>query len=128
MESSPKKRFEEVTDEEFYKHFKAARSVARGDYLTIMKNWLSIFPREQLHVGFFEDIENRSRELLSEIFDHIGVSQNVDWNSLPYNQILHKGTNIPIPGRYRDFLTSMYCKDIEALYKQFGAPVAGWLR
>lgn len=117
---------EEVKETEFYAHFQSKRSLERGDYLSILDGWLSLFPRDQLYIGFFEEIAHRPQNLLSKVFAHIGVSSDVDWSSFPYDQVVNRGPTIPMPAKYRDFLERMYCQDIEILYQRFGAPVAGW--
>lgn len=123
----PNRQFEKVYESEFYAHFKAERSVRRGDYLTILNNWLSIFPREQMYIGFFENIANRPKDLLSKVFAHMGVSNDVDWTSFPYNKVIYKGPGIPIPQKYREFLAKMYCLEIESLHERFGGPIEAWL-
>lgn len=122
----PNKKFEEVDRSEFYDHFRSERSVKRGDYDTVLNNWLSVFPRGQLYIGFFEDISNRPQELLSEVFAHIGVSQDVEWSSFRYKHVISKGPDIPLPRMYGDFLEEMYHRDIEVLSERFGVAMAGW--
>lgn len=122
----PNRKFIEVGEDEFFAHFTALRSVTRGDYQSILSNWLSVFPPEQLYINFFEEIENNPKRLLSEIFEHIGVSKNVGWDAFPYNQIINKGPDISMPVKYRKFLQDMYYQDIEILYERFGQPVAPW--
>jgi len=120
------RKFEDVDESEFYAHFRSEGNRKRCDHLTNLNNWLNIFPSEQLYIGFFEDIVNRPQELLNEIFAHIGVSRDVDWNSFPGDRVINKGPGVPMPQKYRDFLEEMYCQDIEALYELFGDPIARW--
>jgi hypothetical protein len=120
------RKLEAVDESEFYAHFKAERSVKRGDYRTVLSNWQAVFPHEQLFIAFFEDITNRPQELLSAILKHIGVSCDIDWESFPYRKVVNKGLTIHMPEKYRDFLKEMYCHEIELLYERFGAPVAPW--
>jgi len=122
----PKRKYEDVDESEFYSHFQAARSIKRGDYGGILNNWLSLFPREQLYIGFFEDIKQRPKRLLTEVFTHIGVSRDVNWSSLPYKKIVNKNPDFPMPKRYREFLQEMYREDIELLYEHFGPAIDSW--
>jgi len=121
----PHKKFEEVDESEFYAYFRSERCRKRSDYLTILNNWISVFPREQLYLGFFDDIKNQPQKLLCDIFAHIDVSQDVDWNSFPYKEVINKNPIVPMPEKYRDFLEKMYYRDIEVLHERFGAP-ARW--
>lgn len=130
----PDEKFEGVDESKFYAAFREeyakkgdyAPGLTRGNYSAILDNWLSVFPREQLYIGFFEDIANRPKKLLSEVFAHIGVSRDVDWSSFPYKKVINKNPDFPMPEKYRDFLEEKYRQHIEALYKRFGDPVAGW--
>ena len=99
----PNREFKEVDESEFYSHFTAKRSVKRGNYLTILDNWLSVFPHAQLYVGSFEDIANCPQKLLGEVFAHIGVSQEVDWSSFPYRRVINKNPGISAPQVQRFF-------------------------
>jgi len=69
------RRFEEISKSEFYAHFKSKNnSMVRGDYLTCINNWLSVFPKNQLYIGFFDEIISQPKKILKEILKHIDVS------------------------------------------------------
>ncbi len=130
-----RRRFEEVTDSEFKTFFMSEPCVMRTDYPTILENWLSVFPREQLYLGFYEEIVSHPRKLLGNIFSHLGVSDEVDWGSFPHEQVIlphfgpvrdHRGSHTYMPPEIRRFLEQMYARDIERLYERFGESVAGW--
>lgn len=116
----PKKKYEEIDETEFYDHFRSLRSIKRGDYLTIIDNWSKVFDRDRIFIGFFEEIKERPRELLRKIFTHLDVSQNVDWDTFPYNRKIGGNPEISIPPKYDIFLKNMYKKDIELLHERFG--------
>jgi GT2 family glycosyltransferase len=129
-----KRKLEDVTDSEFEAYLKSEPCTERSDYLTILSNWLRVFPPEQLYIGFFEDIVSHPRKLLGEIFSHIGVSGEVDWGRFPVAQVILPHA-APVAGqssrthmrpKIRRFLAQMYEQDIECLYERFGEPVAGW--
>jgi hypothetical protein len=123
---NPKRNIREVEDSEFFAHFKHDRSVMRGDYQTILDKWLSQFPPEQMHIGFFEDIVNSPKETLCEVFGYLGVSIDVDWDSFPYNKVVNANPKIPIPEKYKVFLQDMYRSDIVLLKERFGLRVDSW--
>ena len=114
----------EIEVSKYHQIFRKSR--AQGDYLTILDNWLSVFPSDQLHLGFFERIFESPKSMLSDIFDFLGVTDSVDWSSLPYNQVINQGRRSPIPEKLRKFLEEMYCQDIEALHERLGEPVSLW--
>jgi Sulfotransferase domain len=120
------RKYEEVNESEFYAHFRSERSMIRGNYPAILGNWLSIFPIQQLYIGFLDDIKNRPQKMLEDIFKHLGASTHVNWSSFPYNKIINVGPTIPIPDKYREFLNEMYSHQIESLYKRFDGSIEAW--
>jgi hypothetical protein len=99
--------------------------------VTILDNWTSVFPAEQLYVGLFDDIANCPRKLLASIFFHIGVSSEVDWDSFPLerhilphvkNTAKVQDSAICVRPGIRRFLEEMYYKEIERLQQRLGTP------
>lgn len=99
----------------------------QGDYLTALRNWEAHFPREQMYVGFFEDVENHPQQLLREVFRHIGVSEEVDWDQLPWNEGSNVGLPIPLPEEFRETLIDIYRDEIYQLAERFGDRAARWI-
>jgi len=124
---SAKRRYEDVSEEEFLREFQSERSISLGDYITMIDNWLSIFPEEQLYIGFYEDVKHCPERLLTEVFVHIGVSPKVDWSKFPLRVVYNPGKGIPMPDKYRLFLQELYRERIEAMYARFGERVAAWM-
>lgn len=134
-------KFEEIPDQEFFAYFKLEQryrtkerpihgdyipGVRMGDYLRIIDNWLTAFPEEQLYLAKFDEIATRPVELLREIFSHLGVSTEVEWESFPHTTVINKNPEHPIPEKFKTFLQEVYCRDIEALYRRFGERFADW--
>jgi hypothetical protein len=44
-----------------------------GDYLGQLQRWLSVFPREQVYLGFFEEIVHSPRRLLREMLEFLEI-------------------------------------------------------
>jgi hypothetical protein len=142
--------FEEVPESEFLAFLESERSVSRGLYCRMLDNWLGSFPSEQLYVGFFEDIRERPRELISEIFAHLGVSSNVDWDSFPLRRVIlpsveargdgakdgglgsapgnQGGESAPCPDSVRQRLGQLYAEELARLAERYGKRVAPWKR
>ena len=45
----------------------------RSDYASALRNWLEYFPKNQLLILDYNDVERRPRELLKEVFLFLGV-------------------------------------------------------
>ena len=121
-----RRNIDDVRDEEFVEHFRHPRTVSRGNYLGMIDSWLSVFPEERLFIGFFEDVRDRPRELLSAVFDHIGVSTDVDWASFPLNKVIHGGVGAPLPPRFRAILDEVYADEIDRIVDRCGGWAETW--
>lgn len=120
------RRFEEVSDQEISDHLKSARCIRRSNYLDILEKWLTYFDRDQIYIGFYDDIISEPQVLLADIFEHIGISTSIDWDRLPYDRVIHGGRVGEIPSPHRETLMEMYRDQIEELHRLFGGPVAKW--
>lgn len=121
-----RRSFHEVDPEEFYRHFRSPESRAHCAYSKNLARWRSVFPREQIFVGFTDEIRDSPRELLRRIFRHLGVSTEVDWDRFPvHEEVNHRG-KVPMPPEFRDFLTQMYTPEIERLVQEFGDRISHW--
>jgi hypothetical protein len=121
------KSYEQITPAEFYEHFTSDANQLRGDYETIIDSWLSVFPAEQLLLGFFEEIIHQPVELLKAVCRHVGLREDVDWSGFPYRQRVYAGPGIAMPIEYERFLTSLHKERILRLSKRFGPRFGKWL-
>lgn len=121
-----KQALNDISDETFLEHFRHERSIIRGDYNRILKQWLAVFPEEQMLVALFKDIRERPTKLLTQVFDHIGVSRDVDWSTFPCTEVVHSGVGVPLPDRFRAELERIYAREIEQLVERFGPRIAHW--
>ncbi|MGV3723035.1 MAG: sulfotransferase family protein [Actinomycetota bacterium] len=121
-----RRSFESASPAEFYAHFRSSDSRANSNYSENLRRWRAVFPREQIFVGFTDEIKNDPCELLGRIFDHLGASTEVDWNRFPVRQqVNHRGKHA-MPEEYRQFLTEMYAPEIERLCEEFGDRIEHW--
>jgi hypothetical protein len=119
-------RFEDVPESTFKEHFLSRRSRRRSDYLATLDSWLEFFPSEQIYVGFFDDIVEKPLDLLAGVFQHLGISENVNYGSFPSHEVINKGAGIAMPEQHRSMLRDIYRPEIDRLYERFGDRVAKW--
>lgn len=68
------RKYENVSVHEFLKALNNNNSInRRGDYLQSIKNWYAIFPREQIHIEFYENIKEKPKELLNRVFSFLNL-------------------------------------------------------
>jgi hypothetical protein len=117
--------FEMVKDKYVYNFFDLFSS--KGDYLSTIKNWKSIFPTEQLFWGYYDDIERDPKNFLQRVFDFLCLDTFEDWDKLPLNKKINKGLNIPIKKKYEIYLSQKYCSDLKEIFGLTGsAYVKSW--
>jgi len=94
-----------------------------NDYLTDLQRWLSIFPKQQLYVGFYESIQREPIKLLTEVFAHLGVRAITDWSEFPTASIINPGLAQEIPASLKQVLNTLYQQPVadlaEFLRRQF---------
>ena len=122
----PKCRFEDVSSEAFLEHFRSPESRQRGDYLATLDNWLTCYRREQLFVGFYDDLSVRPQALLRDVFFHLGVTEQVDWSAFACERVIHRGLGVPMPQGMRDVLIELYTDDLDRLAAEFGGAARAW--
>jgi hypothetical protein len=86
----PQRRYSEVRPEEFLRHFRSRASLAAGNYVAGIDRWLSFFPADQLLVAVYDDAVCAPQRLLREVFNHIGVTSEVDWAPFPWGDYAQK--------------------------------------
>lgn len=122
----PSKNLSSAEESEILESFQFPPRKENTDFPRILDNWLSVFPEEQLFVGFFDQIKNEPQKLLHDIFSFLNISTAVDWRGFPYGRVFNKNPANPIPEKYRAILEKTYASDIEKLYQRFGEPVQAW--
>jgi len=64
---------DEVTEDRWIESLNHDWNRLSGDYLGQLQRWLSVFPREQVYLGFFEDLARSPRELLRGLLQFLGI-------------------------------------------------------
>ncbi len=80
-----------VTDDQWRENFAHDWPLVAGDYLGQLRRWTSVFPAEQLFVGFYESIATNPATLLRDVFTFLGVDPEVDLSSFPVEERILPG-------------------------------------
>jgi hypothetical protein len=125
--------YDEVTEAEWEANFSHDWPVTNGDYLGQLKRWSSIFPRQQMYVGFYESIESQPVEMLRKVFTFLGADPNVDVSTFPISERILKGPPGELTSRLEAALhRRLYARTVETvefLREQFDLiPPREWQR
>ncbi len=129
----------DVTDAEFLAHFEEEHATGRGDYVGAVDRWQKAFSPEQLWVGSFDDIKERPRDLLTEVFEHVGVRTDVRWEDFPAEKVIDRGVHRAddvfdkkprqhVPDRFVAPLNELLAPQIEAFAERYPDIGKRWVR
>jgi hypothetical protein len=118
------RNIEDVTDEEFQKHFESKRSRLFTDYLRTLENWGSFFPEKQIFVGFLEDVHFYPNRLLARAYRFLGVDPSADYRVI--RRKIHSRDVETMPTRLAVGLAEAYLEDAKALEERFGGYASFW--
>lgn len=101
---------------------------SRGDYLKIIENWRHAFPKEQIHISFYDEIEEDSEIFIKKIYDFLGV----DSTKIPNEEFLIKKINqslsLEMPSVIKKHLEKKYYSNIIELSNLYPVFPEKWLR
>lgn len=83
---------EEVDDAWLARVCRSQASFLRGDYATILENWLSVFPRDQVKVLGFSDVVNEPRITIAGVLGWLGL--DIEWAE---GQAMPRAANVAMP-------------------------------
>lgn len=126
VEAGAMRYFQRYEDPEWGREWNYEPGLSHEDYTRQIDRWTSVYPEDQLFVGFFDELKSDPISLMTKVCRHIGVSTDIDWDSMPLSQVVNKNPEHPIPDRYRNYLQDLYRPEIERLYERFGDAVAAW--
>ncbi len=121
------KPFDSITNKEWVAHFDGVKSKKRGAYAQVHRDWLEVFGEDRIYVGFYEQIGQEPEALLRGIMTFLGVSDDVDLSSMPYDRRANVGIQDPIPDDLRRYLEEKYRCEMEECCKVFGDKARDWL-
>lgn len=138
--SKPKSSIDQIKTEEFMAYFNSDGCIKRSNYLEILNNWLTFFPRKQMYIGSFDDVEHNPKKLLSDIFNLLNVPDIQSWNDFPFDKIIvpkyesHGGVHggiisedgvspSKIPDHLHHYLKQKYSDQIRITHEKYGTPL-----
>lgn len=119
---------EEIPDAVYLDHLSDDRVRLRNDYSGIIDRWSNAFGRENLHVGFFEDVSERPIELLRGILDFLELGHGGDEVFRMAEKRVRPGIPVPMPESVRELLVGDNADGLRCLHQCFGAPVDDWMK
>jgi Sulfotransferase family len=121
---------ENVSDERLLRHFQRQAHVLRTNYLRTYETWASVFGRDQIFVGFLDEIQQDPRDLLLRLYGFLGVSASEEHLPAGLARKVNSSREYSkaIPESIRIHLAELYLPQLHELAERFGEPATDWLR
>jgi hypothetical protein len=119
----------EVSHQWYIDHFRSQRSRKRGGFLSCLENWQKVFPKENLHLILFDDIEKNPKEILRQMASHLDIDplhftlQDESYLRVP----ALKGPDLDVPPELLQVLRSIYASEIKTLGERLQRDLSSWL-
>jgi hypothetical protein len=120
----------DITDKQLLRHFERQRHVLRTDYMRTFQIWEGVFGRDQIFVGFLDEIQENPRDLLTRLYRFLGVSDSEEHIPAGLGRKLNSSQeySTAIPENVRIHLAELYLPQLQELSERFGNPATTWLR
>lgn len=121
---------EKIPEERLLRHFERTAHVLRTDYVRTFETWEGVFGRDQIFVGFLDEIQQDPRDLLLRLYRYLGVSDSPEHIPAGIDRKVNTSRDYStvIPERVRVHLAELYLPQLQELSERFGDPATGWLR
>lgn len=100
----------------------------RGDSVRGINSWRRCFPKEQLFIGFFDDISRNPQQLLLRIFEFVGVEASEEHLTSLVSEKVNPSPPKRIPTEIRLYLAERYYPQIKTLSDMLGGHADEWLK
>jgi len=120
------KPVEKIPANKVIEWFHTPDHILRSDYAGTLERWLQYFPRDQIFLGFFEDICKKPQDLLCEIFSFLGIKSSVIYDKQFINQAVLAGTHANLPSVYEFELAKLHEPNLAKLIEFIQGPAINW--
>tara|TARA_B100001971_G_C18263540_1_gene589423 strand:+ start:4368 stop:5222 length:855 start_codon:yes stop_codon:yes gene_type:complete len=122
-----KKEFEDISLDQIKEMCVDNYRIHNTDYLFHLANWEKFFPKENIFLGFYDEIRDCPDQLLLRIFDFLEVEKSEDHIYPIVRKIINKGPEYEIPDNIRVLLGLKTYDILKGLHERFGGYATKWL-
>ena len=118
--------FSQVKAEDIIRFLDSDTQELRSDYLSTLRNYEQVYPKDQILVGFYDAIAEQPVQLMEEVVGFIGGDTS---QIEKYCQLEKKFTvspAVPMPQEVRAYLKEKYRSQIEQLAHRYGSYCQRW--
>ncbi|WP_298607898.1 sulfotransferase [uncultured Thiothrix sp.] len=119
---------EEASDQWFLDHFYSKNSRLRGDYETSIRQWLSIYPRENLLLLDYDLIKSNPKLVLSSCCAHLGIHDFTltQLETMLLSSKVFAGQGYQLRPKLKQALIDLYTPQIYSLSQYLNKDLSHW--
>lgn len=112
--------------DEIIQFMDSERQTLRSDYLRTIDNYLNVFSKEQILIGFFDAIIDDPKMLMTQIIQHICGENQISIAHLKLKKRKHVSQKVDCPEEISGYLKEKYYNDIKELSNRYGGYFNQW--
>jgi hypothetical protein len=117
-----------ISDEQIKTFLHAPHPPEHGQYLRVLQIWEQFYPKEQIFIGFFEQLVQNPGKLLADIYQFLEVNSSEQYIPDAVHQKVYPGQYSLLPARWARYLAQQHHQEIERLHERFNnSSTASWL-
>ena len=119
-----------VSEEELLNFVKHKGTIRRTNYLRTLSVWESVFPANQIHLEFFDNIQENPDDVLLQIFDFLGVKASTENMLVDLKKKVASSSpkaKMPIPHAIKHEICIENIEQLTKLSQHFGGHTTKWL-
>lgn len=98
----------------------------RSDYVRTLAAWEKHFPKEQMFIGFYDDIVSDPRGFMEQVFEFLSIDPASGISSNVMSARINSSLERDMPEAVRHYLCEQYMGMLEALSNRFGGHATEW--
>ena len=110
-----RKSVRDATESELVAFFDSPNVMQRGDYVTCVANWRSLYHRDQFFFTFLEDVVTDPIGVLRATFRFLEVDSQVELDREAVAAPVYAGEQVPIPEWVGEYLRNTLLADVHTL-------------
>jgi Sulfotransferase family len=125
-----KRVMRDISEEELLSFIQEPGTVLRTNYLRTLSIWESVFPSGQMHIDFFDNIQENPDEVLLRIFDFLGVEKSTEYMLVDPQRKVASSTKKAKISISKSLEYAICAKNIDQLHElsqRFGSHTSKWL-
>jgi len=98
-----------------------------SDYLLHLSKWEKIFPKDNIFIGFYDEICECPKDLLLRIFEFLGIEKSENQIFPVAHRNVNKGPEYALPNDIRIMIAQRSYDNLKRLHERFGGYATKWL-